>query len=170
VFFFAVDIGAIESTIREIPMNRVILAALGAVVTVVTTAPAVSEPYVDYTPQKGFWEINAIEVDPNHVDDYLTGLRRSQIPAFEVLKRRGLIDDYRLVVRNGYVKGSPNVLIMTHSATTATQDANQARDQAVEKETDALFSKDKSKVAVAGYEKYRTFIDDAQWTDVVMAK
>jgi hypothetical protein len=151
-------------------MNRVILAALGAVVTVVTTGPAASEPYVDYTPQKGYWEINAIEVDPNHVDDYLTGLRRSQIPAFGVLKRRGLIDDYRIVVRNGYVKGSPNVLIMTHSATNATQDANKARDQAVEKETDALFSKDASKVAVAGYEKYRTFIDDAQWTDMVMAK
>ena len=132
------------------------------------STPALSEAYVDYTPQKGYWDINAIEVDPNHVDDYLTGLRKSQVTGFEVLKR--LIDDYKFVVRNGYVKGSPNVLIMTHSPTAATLDADKARDQAVEKEMLAQFSKEQGDKAVAGYEKYRTFVDNAQWTDMVFAK
>ncbi len=141
-----------------------------AVVALSMSAPALAEAYVDYTPQKGYWEINAIEVDPNHVDDYLTGLRNSQVSGFEVLKRRGLIDDYKFMVRNGYVKGSPNVLIMTHAPTSANLDADKARDQAIDKEMLALFSKEKGKAAVAGYEKYRTFIDDAQWTDMVMAK
>lgn len=133
-------------------------------------SPLLSEPYVVYTPQKGFWDVNAIEVDPNHVDDYLTGLRTSQVTGFEVLKKRGIIDDYKFMVRNGYVKGSPNVLIMTHSSTNAMQDADKARDQAVEKEIYAVFSRDQGDKAVAGYEKYRTFIDNAQWTDIVMAK
>ena len=150
-------------------MKQVIGAALTAAAFVVSTQ-ALAEPYVDYTPQKGYWQINAIEVDPNHVDDYLTGLRHSQVTGFEVLKRRGLIDDYKFMVRNGYVKGSPNVLIMTHSPTSATLDADKARDQAVEKEMYAVFSKEAGKTAVSGYEKYRTFIDDAQWTDMVMAK
>jgi len=136
----------------------------------IASAPALSEAYVDYTPQKGYWQINAIEVDPNHIDDYLTGLRRSQVSGLEVLKRRGLIDDYKFMVRNGYVKGSPNVLIMTHSPTMASLDPDKARDQAVEKEMLAQFSKEQGEKAVAGYEKYRTFIDDAQWTDMVMAK
>ena len=129
-----------------------------------------AEPYVDYTPQKGYWQVNAIEVDPNHIDDYLTGLRHSQVSGFEVLKRRGLIDSYKFMVRNGYVKGSPNVLIMTHSPTSATLDADKARDQAVEAEMYSVFSKEQGKTAVTGYEKYRTFLDDGQWTDMVMSK
>ena len=134
------------------------------------TTRVIAEPYVDYTPQKGYWQVNAIEVDPNHIDDYLTGLRHSQVSGFEVLKRRGLIDGYKFMVRNGYVKGSPNVLIMTHSPTTATLDADKARDMAVQSEMYSVFSKEQGKTAVSGYEKYRTFIDDGQWTDMVMAK
>lgn len=142
--------------------------ALVGVCGFLTVTRAFAEPYVDYTPQKGYWQINAIEVDPNHVDDYLTGLRASQVGGFEILKKRGLIDDYKFMVRNGYVKGSPNVLIMTHAPTSATLDADKTRDQAVEKEMYAQFSKEQGKTAVTGYEKYRTFIDDGQWTAMVM--
>ena len=141
-----------------------------AAAALLASTPAFSEPYVDYTPQRGYWQITAMEVDPNHLDDYLTGLRRSQVTGFEVLKRRGLIDDYRYLVRTGYVKGSPNVLIMTHSPTSATLDADKARDQAIEKEIYAIFSREKGKAAVAGYEKYRTFVDDAMWVENTMAK
>jgi hypothetical protein len=131
---------------------------------------AMAEPYVDYTPQKGYWDINAIEVDPNHIDEYLTGLRASQVGGFEILKKRGIIDDYQFLVRNSYVKGSPNVLIMTHSPTSANLDPDQKRDQAIEKEMLAQFSKQAGDAAVAGYEKYRTFIDNAQWTVVQIKK
>lgn len=151
-------------------MKMSTLSALGAAAIALATTSVSAEPYVDYTPQKGYWDINAVEVDPNHVDDYLTGLRRSLIPTFEILKRRGLIDDYKFMSRNGYVKGSPNVLIMTHSRTTAVLDADKARDQAIDKEIEAAFSEEQSKAAVAGYEKYRTFIDNAQWTVIVMNK
>lgn len=150
-------------------MKHVLLGALGAAVVCVST-PVFAEPYVDYTPQKGYWTINAIEVDPNHVDDYLTGLRSSQVSAFNVLKRRGLIDDYRFMVRTGYVKGSPNVLIMTHVPSSALDDPDQARDQAVEKEIYAAFSKEKGEAAVRGYEKYRTFVDTGNWQIMDMAK
>jgi len=150
-------------------MRKVLLGAIAAVV-VSMSAPVFAEPYVDYTPQKGYWTINAIEVDPNHVDDYLTGLRSSQVSAFNVLKRRGLIDDYKFMVRTGYVKGSPNVLIMTHVPSTGLDDPDQARDQAVEKEIFQAFSKEKGEAAVRGYEKYRTFIDNGNWQTMVMAK
>lgn len=150
-------------------IKEAIGAALSAAALLASTA-VFAEEYVDYTPQKGYWQVNAVEVDPNHVDDYLTGLRRSQVSGFEVLKRRGLIDGYKFMVRNGYVKGAPNVLIMTHSPTSATLDADKARDQAVQAEIYSAFSKEQGKAAVSGYEKYRTFIDNAQWTDLVMAK
>jgi hypothetical protein len=151
-------------------MKTIILAALGAASIAFASAPATAKQYVDYTPQKGYWDVNAVEVDPNHIDDYLTGLSKSLIPTYETLKKRGLIDDYKFMVRSGYVKGSPNVLLMTHSKSYGVLDADQARDQAIDKEIDALFTKEQNDAAVAGYEKYRTFIDNAQWTDIVMKK
>jgi hypothetical protein len=151
-------------------MKTIILAALGAASIAFASAPATAKQYVDYTPQKGYWDVNAVEVDPNHIDDYLTGLSKSLIPTYETLKKRGLIDDYKFMVRSGYVKGSPNVLLMTHSKSYGVLDADQARDQAIDKEIEALFTKEQNDAAVAGYEKYRTFIDNAQWTDIVMKK
>jgi hypothetical protein len=151
-------------------MKTMILAALGAASIAFASAPATAKQYVDYTPQKGYWDVNAVEVDPNHVDDYLTGLSKSLIPTYETLKKRGLIDDYKFMVRSGYVKGSPNVLLMTHSKSYGVLDADQARDQAIDKEIEALFTKEQNDAAIAGYEKYRTFIDNAQWTDIVMKK
>ncbi len=151
-------------------MKMILVAAISAVAVAGVSVPAAAEAYKDYTPQKGYWTINAIEVDPNHVDDYLTGLRASQVTAFEVLKRRGLIDDYKFMVRNGLCKGSPNVLIMTHVPSSALDDPDQARDQAVEKEIYAAFSKQKGEEAVRGYEKYRTFIDNGNWTAMDMKK
>ena len=151
-------------------MKTIILAALGAASIAFASAPATAKQYVDYTPQKGYWDVNAVEVDPNHIDDYLTGLSKSLIPTYETLKKRGLIDDYKFMVRSGYVKGSPNVLLMTHSKSYGVLDADQARDQAIDKEIEALFTKEQNDAAIAGYEKYRTFIDNAQWTDIVMKK
>ena len=142
--------------------------ALGIATCAATTASA--EQWVDYTPETGVWDINAIDVDPNHIDDYLVGLKRSQVPFFEILKKRGMIDAYKFVVRNGYAKGSPSVLIMVHYTSHAALAPDKARDMAIEKEVLAGFSKKEGDAAVAGYEKYRTFIDNGQWTEVTMTK
>ena len=151
-------------------MRTKLLGAACALILGCVSTAALAEAYVDYTPQKGHWTLNAIEVDPNHVDDYLTGLRGSQVTAFEVLKRRGMIDDYKFLVRKGFVKGSPNVLIMTHVPSDALDDPDQTRDQALEKDIYAAFSKDKGEAAVRGYEKYRTFIDNGDWQAMDMRK
>ena len=146
------------------------LTALGAASIAFASMPATAKQYVDYSPQKGYWDINAVEVDPNHIDDYLTGLSKSLIPTFETLKRRGLIDEYKFMSRVGYVKGSPNVLILTHSKSLGVIDPDRERDMAVEAEINAAFSEAQSDAAVAGYEKYRTFVDNAQWIDIKMGK
>lgn len=143
---------------------------IGAAIATVVAAgsAAVAKQYVDYVPQKGAWEINAIEVDPNHVDEYLVGLRKTQVPVFEVLKAHGLIDDYKFLVRTNYSKGSPNVLIESHVVSMATMDPDQARDEAIEKEILAKTPEAEGKAAVASYEKYRTFVDDGLWVDTKM--
>jgi hypothetical protein len=148
--------------------KKLIVAALVTGIAVIGAAQA--RQYVDYTPENGVWEINAIEVDPNHVDDYLVGLRRSQIPVFDILKRRGVIDNYRILVRDGHVKGSPNVLIESHYPNHGMLGPEKARDQAIEREVIAQFSEEKGRAAVAGYEKYRQFVDDSYWSETTIAK
>ena len=133
-------------------------------------APAAAKQYVDYTPEKGIWDINAVEVDPNHLDEYLTGLKKTQVPGFEVLKKRGLIDEYHFVVRTGYQKGSPNLLIQLHFTSVAAMAPDKARDLSIDKEIEATLSEEAGKAAVAGYEKYRTFVDDALWTEMKYTK
>ena len=151
-------------------MRGVALSALSAASIAFASMPAAAKQYVDYTPQKGYWDINAVEVDPNHIDDYLTGLSKSLVPVFETLKRRGVIDEYKFMNRVGYVKGSPNVLILTHSKSLGVIDPDRDRDLAIESEINAAFSEAQQDAAVAGYEKYRTFVDNAQWIDVKMGK
>ena len=65
-------------------MVRYAMACAAALLACASATMSSAKMYVDYTPEKGVWEINAVEVDPNHVDDYLTGLRRTQIPLFEI--------------------------------------------------------------------------------------
>ena len=151
-------------------MRVVILTALGAASIAFASMPAAAKQYVDYSPQKGYWDINAVEVDPNHIDDYLTGISKSLVPVFETLKRRGVIDEYKFMSRVGYVKNSPNVLILTHSKSMGVIDADRERDLAIESEINAAFTEAQQDAAVAGYEKYRTFLDNAQWIDVKMGK
>jgi hypothetical protein len=151
-------------------MKTIVLSALAAASIAFAAAPVTAKQYVDYTPQKGYWDINAVEVDPNHIDDYLTGLSKSLVPVFETLKKRGLIDEYKFMNRVGYVKGSPNVLILTHSKSLGVLDPERERDMAIEAEINAAFSEAQQDAAVAGYEKYRTFIDNGQWIDVKMGK
>ena len=59
---------------------------------------------------------------------------------------------------------------MLDDAPVAALAPDKARDQAIEKEIYASVPKEEGDRAVAGYEKYRTFVDDAYWTEVTLAK
>lgn len=149
-------------------MNRTLFAvALGAGALVATLAAA--DPYVDYMPMKGVWEVQTIKVDPNHIDDYLTGLKKNYVPIMETLKKHGVIDQYLILQKlNG--NAGANVQIVQHFPSAAMLDPDQARDQAIDKEIKARFSKEQSDKIISGYDKYRTFEADEMWTQVDMSK
>lgn len=131
---------------------------------------AVAEPYVDYTPQKGVWHVTTVKVDPNHVDDYLTGLKRTWVPAEEVAKHHGVIDSYQIMVKMNASDGQGNVLLIEHVPNMAMLEVDQARDQAMEKEVYALMPKADAAKAVEGFDKYRTFVGDDYWNEQVFTK
>jgi hypothetical protein len=147
-----------------------ILSALALASTLVLAGTAHAKEYVDYGYGKGIWEITQVEVDPNHVDDYLTGLKQSEVPGFDIMKKHGIIDDYSFSVKNGYTKGMPNVVIAVHFVNAEGLMPDQARDQMLDKEIYATMSEQAGKAAIAGYEKYRSFIDTSTWMDVTFKK
>lgn len=58
----------------------------------------------------------------------------------------------------------------THFVGASAMEPDRARDEAIEKEVTAGMSEADGRAAVAGYEKYRTFIDDGMWGEVKMVR
>jgi hypothetical protein len=144
------------------------LAASAAALGVFHAANA--EPYVDYTPKKGAWEVQTMAVDPNHVDEYLTGLKKTMVPVLEIEKAHGTIDRYSFMVKLNPNGGGANIMIVQHYPSLAAMDPDKARDQMIEKEIYANLPKADEEKKVAEYEKYRKFLSDELWTDVEMGK
>jgi len=149
-------------------MKRIFLAASVAVGALAASA-VWADPYVDYTPVKGAWEVQTIKVDPNHIDDYLVGLKRGWVPLMETLKRHGVIDQYMIMQKLNSGAGA-NVQLIQHFTSLGMMDPDRERDMAIQKETEAQLSKEASSKMTSGFDKYRTFETDEVWTEVNMSK
>jgi hypothetical protein len=130
---------------------------------------ATAEPYVDYTPQKGVTHVTTIKVDPNHVDDYLTGLKKSWVTGEEIAKKHGVIDYYGVSVKVNGGAGA-NVVLIEHYPSIAALDPDQARDQAMQKEGLAVLSKEQGRTLTDGFDKYRTFVSDDFYQSITFGK
>lgn len=137
---------------------------------VLFAAAASAEPYVDYTPHKGVWHVTTVKVDPNHIDDYVTGLKKTWVTAEEIAKKHGLIDSYQIMIKLNASDGSGNVLLIEHYPSLAALEPDQARDQALQRENYAAVPKADGQQMVAGYDKYRVFVGDDYWTDIGFGK
>lgn len=131
---------------------------------------ASAKEWVDYSPGKGVWEVTMVKVDPNKIDDYLVGLKKSWVPGAEIAKKHGVIDDYFVMTKVNASDGQGNVLLGQHYTSFAVMDPNKERDQAMDKEGEAIMSDAQAKAMVEGYDKYRTFVGDDLWTPVDFGK
>ena len=129
-----------------------------------------AEPYVDYKPVKGLWHILTVKVDPNHIDDYLVGLKRTWIPGEEIAKKHGLIDMYSVETKLNSSDGGGNVVLIEHIPNMALMEPDQARDQAMEKEVFAATPKADLDAKIKTYETYRTFVGDDYYSEVTFPK
>ena len=131
---------------------------------------ALAEPYVDYTPQKGLWHVVTIRVEPSHIDDYVSGLKHTWAPSEEIAKKHGLIDSYQIMTKLNPEDGQGNVLLIEHIPNAALLEADQARDQAMMKEFQAALPKPDREKMLADFDKYRTFVGDDYWNELVFTK
>lgn len=149
-------------------MKTVLAAA--SIAALALAGSAAAEAYKDYTPQKGAWQITEVNVDMNHIDDYLTGLRTTWVQAAELSKKKGLTDNYWIMVKMDPAGKGANVMLGQHYTSLSALEPDKDRDQAFDKEIEATLSKDKAAAMVAGYDKYRTFVGDGLWKPMDMAK
>jgi hypothetical protein len=163
-------LGGARAANRENDMRKIIIGASLALGVAALAGAAAAEPWVDYTPQTEVTQVTSVKVDPNHIDDYITGLKKSWLPGNEIAKKKGLILRYAVYVKMNAADGGPNVNLVIVYPNLAVLDPNQARDQAVEKESLAALPKDKSDALVAGFDKYRTFVGDSFWSPVEFTK
>jgi len=150
-------------------MKGLVLSAAAALAVLVAGA-ARAEPYVDYTPLKGAWHVITVKVDPNHIDDYVTGLKKHWAAAEEIAKSHGLIDNYRILVKLNASDGQGNLLLIEHIPNLALLEPDQARDQAIEKEIYAAEPKADGEAAVKEFDKYRSFVGDDYWSELTFTK
>jgi hypothetical protein len=144
-------------------MHRI---ALGIMAAAFAASTAYADPYKDYTPVKGVWQVTTMRVDPNHVDDYLVGLKRGLVPTMESAKKHGVIDDYFVMVSPNTADDSGNVLIGQHYVSFAAMDPDKARDMQMQKEALAQMSKEETNKMTNGFDKYRTFLNTQMWTRI----
>jgi hypothetical protein len=129
-----------------------------------------AEPFVDYTPQKGLWHVVTVKVEPNHVDDYITGLKRTWAPSEEIAKKHGLIDSYQIMTKLNAEDGQGNVLLIEHIPNTALLEVDQARDQAMMQEFRAALPKPDRDKMLENFDMYRVFVGDDYWSELIYTK
>jgi hypothetical protein len=114
-------------------------------------------------------EIQTRTIAPTHVEDYLKLLHTYWVPMEEIEKKHGIIDDYRVLIKINSAEGS-NVLLLEHYPTLSAMDPDRARDAAVQRESDAFMSQDKSSKMLDSIDGYRTFSHDDIYRSVELAK
>ena len=143
---------------------------LGVAAAAFAVSTAYADEYKDYTPEKGVWQVTTVKVDPNHIDDYLVGLKKSWIPDVELSKKHGLIDNYFVMVNANGADPGGNVLLGEHFVSFAAMDPDKARDLKMQSEALAQMSKEEGRKMTSGYDKYRSFMNETMWTGVNFGK
>lgn len=144
-------------------MNWISRIALGTIAVTFAASLACADPYKDYTPEKGVWKVTTVRVDPNHVDDYLVGLKKGLVPSMESAKKHGVIDQWFVMVNPNDADDSGNVIIGQHYVSFAAMDPDKARDVAMQNEALAQMSKSETDKMTNGFDKYRTFLNTQMW-------
>ncbi len=127
---------------------------------------AFAKPWVDYTPQKGFWQYTYVKVDVNYMDEYLTRLKSVWVPGREIDRKHGLIDDYRAMVNVNNGDATANLVLCVHYVSFAGLDPDRQRDTAIFDENQAALPKPAADAAFTDFSKYRTIVGAAIYVPV----
>lgn len=136
----------------------------------VAAVPAAAKQWVDYTPEKGYWQFTYVKVDPNYIDDYLTHIKTIWVPGREIDEKHGLIDDYKIMVNPNNGDSTANVLFAVHYTSFAGLDPDKQRDLAMAAENEAALPQTKADAEFSHFDHYRTIVSAAIYVPVDFTK
>lgn len=141
---------------------RTLLYPAACAIALACAVSASAKQWVDYTPQKGFWQYTYVKVDVNHIDDYLTQMKNIWVPGREIDKKHGLVDDYRIMTNVLGAAGDANVMLCVHYVSFAGLDPDRQRDMAIDEENASALAH----AASADFNKYRTVVGSSIYVPV----
>jgi hypothetical protein len=119
-----------------------------------------AEIYKDYVPSKAVWNVTMVKVNPNHIDDYLGGLRQSWMNGCAAGKKAGSLEDCYIYVSETAAGGPFNVMLVQKFTSAAMMEPNEEMYNKVMAEVRKNLAEAKEKELVKGYEEYRTFFGE----------
>ena len=134
--------------------------------TIVLTALAVfglagsvnaAEIWKDYAPSKAVWNVTMVNVDPNHIEDYLGGLRQSWVTGCAAGKAAGTLEDCFIYVSETAAAGPFNVMLVQKFPSSAAAEPNAESYTKMMAEVRKNLAEAKEDEIVKGYEEFRTF-------------
>ncbi|HWE99362.1 MAG TPA: hypothetical protein VG248_06170 [Caulobacteraceae bacterium] len=151
-------------------MKLKIAAIAAAIACGALASAAQAEPWVDWSPGKSVTEKTYVHVEPGHMDDYLTGLRRTWVPAQAYRKAHGEISNYVVLVnQNGY-GGGPNVLLVVNYPDMGSMGPDRTRALAERDAMRKLITDQARDAKVAEYNTYRKQVAIETWRTVEFPK
>lgn len=146
--------------------SRLAMGVAALALTLLTAATALAEQWVDYAPGKGVYVKTYVHVEPNKIDDYLTGLKKTWVPGQELLKKSGVLLSYSVQVNVNAQTTEPNVVMIEQYANFAAMDPNKALDMKMKAEFEKNFPKPQADAIQAERGKWRTFVKEEMWAPV----
>jgi hypothetical protein len=156
---------------EEMTSMKTISTALGAVALLALGASSVrAEPWTDWKPTKQVVHRTYVRVEPGHLDDYLTALKKTWVPGEETLKKRGVITRWEVQFREDQVGPGPNVVLVEWYPSRAKMDPDEALSRDLIAQSRAITPKDQVPALQAERAKYRTLTGEEDWTIVEIPK
>ena len=150
---------------------KTISTALSAATLLALAASAVhAEPWTDWKPTKQVVHRTYVRVEPGHLDDYMTALRKTWVPVEETLQKRGTITRWAVQFRQDQVGPGPNVVLVEWYESRAKMDPDEAQGRELMAQSRAITPKDQVPALQAERAKYRTFAGEEDWTIVEIPK
>lgn len=151
-------------------MKTILTAAASAALLSVLTSPAHAEEWTDWKPIKEAVRHTYVPVEPGHLDEYMMALKKTWVPEEELLKKKGVLSNWAIQVREDQSGPGPNVTLVEWYPSRAAWDPDEARDREMMAAARALVPKDQLPAMAAERAKYRKILGETNWTEVEFPK
>jgi len=148
-------------------MQKLFIAA-GVAAVALSANVSAFEVFKDYTPGKEVYNVVFVRVNPNRVDDYLEGLKRTWWNGCEVSKKLGQLEECSIFLSDTASNRDFNMILVQRFASGAELDPDQGDyDKFMSEFRKQLAEAEQDKI-VEGYDEIRTFFGEQNFRRITL--